>query len=155
MVLSSRLSQQSEIGWNIRVDSNERQGLKGEKHLYTSSFDSNAWTHVVVTVSAHENGATMKIYKDKEFVGCKEDGQVPKVMKRSHHHLGADLRGRMNLNGKIAYLKVWQDYELTKDDVEALYDLRKVVSSAGVSLINNGKVRSASKEVEQPTSPTL
>jgi hypothetical protein len=94
-----------------------------DKYLSTSKWDQNEWQHVVVTVE----GTVMKIFKNGGLVGTKTDGHEPLVMTRTNHWLGrSNWWWEENMEGSIAYVRVWHGTALDAEGVEALYLERDV-----------------------------
>jgi hypothetical protein len=106
----------SEIAWYV---------FRGSSSTYTetSSWDLSVWTHVVVTVS----GSIMQTFKNGALVGENAFGHEPLVLTRTQHWLGrSPWEGEENLEGSIAYVRMWHGVGLEEEDVQALYSEREM-----------------------------
>ncbi|GMH51683.1 hypothetical protein TrST_g11015 [Triparma strigata] len=109
-VLLANQKSTSKIAWDV-YNPNAKSLKKNEWNLEPS------WTHVVVTVS----GKTMKIYKEGNLLGTKTNGSEPKAITRTKNWLGRSAwSDNEYFDGTIAYVKMWENFELTQSDVTEL-----------------------------------
>ena len=109
-VLLANQKSTSKIAWDV-YNPNAKSLKKNEWNLEPS------WTHVVVTVS----GKTMKIYKEGNLLGTKTNGREPKAITRTKNWLGRSAwSDNEYFDGTIAYVKMWENFELTQSDVTEL-----------------------------------
>jgi len=95
----------------------------------TTSVELETWTHFVLIAS----GNTLTIYKDGVLAATTTNGHEPLVMTRSNHWLGRTQAawhdgGFAYFEGSIAYLKIWQGFELSAGAASALYEASYEIS---------------------------
>jgi hypothetical protein len=99
------------IAWSVR---------RGEtnKMMTESSWDLSVWTHIVATVS----GTTMQLFKNGVLVGTNADGHEPLTTTRQNHWIGRSAwSASPNLEGTIAFVRMWHGVALEQDEVTSLY----------------------------------
>ena len=80
--------------------------------LRGSKFKKLSWTHIVLTgnVAARD----LKLYKNGNLVGVDQEKNSECHSIRERKHFVGGSGWKKNLEGAIAYLKIWHDKELSK-----------------------------------------